>query len=343
MDIFHIPSSKIINKHTIFSFIIILVLFSQGCRRSTHWEADISSISIPDIEIKRYETVLFNINPFNILEEIEPHMNDFPLFLGDAVFTETGQAQLYDYITDPFILEIWKDTYDEWEDVSQLENELTLAFRYFRYHFPQREIPEFFSYVSGLDFELPVKYHENTVIIGLDMFLGRNYSNYEKVGVPAFKRNRFEPSATSVEVIRVLAEDLIRYNRQLPETYLDYMIHEGKILYFLDCMMPSVADSLKISYTSQQLDWAERNQGQAWAFYLDNEMLYSTDRQVIQKFIGAAPFTAPFSRGSAPRMGVFTGWQIVREYMRRNPDVSLMELFMEKNAREILNDSRYRP
>jgi hypothetical protein len=343
MDIFFISSSKIINKHTILSFILVLTLFSPSCRRTPHWDADISAISIPDIEIKRYETVLFNINPFNIIEEIDPHIDDFPLFLGDAVYTETGQAQLYDYITDPFILEIWKDTYDVWEDISQLENELTMAFRYFRYHFPQREIPDFFSYVSGLDFELPVKYYDNNVIIGLDMFLGRNYRNYERVGVPAFKRNRFEPYATSVEVMRVLAEDLIRYNRQLPETYLDNMIHEGKILYFLDCMMPSVADSLKISYTSQQLDWADRNQGQAWAFYLDNEMLYSTDRQVIQKFIGAAPFTAPFSRGSAPRMGVFTGWQIVREYMRRNPDVSLMELFMEKTAREILNDSRYRP
>ena len=343
MDIFHNPFSKILNKPAILSFIILVGIFSQGCRRSPHWEADISSISIQEIEINRYETVLFNINPFNIPEEIEPHMDDFPLFLGDAVFTDAGQAQLYDYITDPFILEIWKDTYEVWEDLSLLENELTLAFRYFRYHFPQKEIPEFYSYVSGLDFELPVKYYENNVIIGLDMFLGRNYSNYERVGVPAFKRNRFEPAAAPVEVMRVLAEDLIRYNRQIPETYLDFMIYEGKMLYFLDCMFPAVADSIKISYTAQQIDWAERNQGHAWAFYLDNEMLYSTDRQLIQKFTGAAPFTAPFSRGSAPRMGVFTGWQIVREYMRRNSDVSLMELFMEKTSREILNDSRYRP
>jgi hypothetical protein len=343
MDTFYIPSSKIINKHTIFPFIIFIMLFSHGCKRSPHWDADISSVRIPDIEIKRYETVLFNINPFNIPEELEPHMDDFPIFLGDAIFTEAGQMQLYDYITDPFILEIWKDTYDVWGDVSQLENELTLAFRYFRYHFPQSDIPVFYSYVSGLDFELPVKYYENNVIIGLDMFLGRGYRNYERVGVPAFKRNRFEPAAAPVEVMRVLAEDLIRYNRQIPETFLDFMIHEGKMLYFLDCMMPAVADSLKISYTMQQIDWAERNQGHAWAFYLDNEMLFSTDRQLIQKFIGAAPFTAPFSRGSAPRMGVFTGWQIVREYMRRNPDVSLTELFMDKSSREILNNSRYRP
>ncbi len=343
MHISYISSSKILNKHSILCFIILVLLFSQGCRRSPHWEANISSVNIEDIEIKRYETVLFNINPFNIVEEIEPFIDDFPLFLGDAVYTETGQAQLYDYITDPFILEIWKDTYDVWGDLSALEDDLTLAFRYFHYHFPHRELPEFYSYVSGLDFELPVKYYENNVIIGLDMFLGRNYSNYERVGVPAFKRNRFEPAAVSVEVMRVLAEDFIRYNRQLPETFLDFMIYEGKMLYFLDCMFPSVPDTLKISYTSQQLDWAERNQGHAWAFYLDNEMFYSTDRQLIQKFIGAAPFTAPFSRGSAPRMGVFTGWQIVREYMRRNPDVSLTELFMEKTSREILNDSRYRP
>ena len=342
MICFSLMRKKTIIKLTIPVFIILLAFFS-GCRRSPHWEANISSVRIPDIEIKRYEKVLFNLNPFNIREDIDPYIADFSLFLGDALDTEAGLAQLYDYITDPFIREIWQDTWEVWEDVSQLEAELTNAFRFYIYHLPEKEIPVFYSYISGIDFELPVKYFENNVIIGLDMFLGRNYPNYERTGVPAFKRNRFIPEGAVVEVMRTMGEEFIRHRREIPETLLDFMVYEGKILYFLDCMLPRVADSLKISYTTDQIDWAERNQGHAWAFYLDNEMLYSTDRQLVQKFTGAAPFTAPFSRGSAPRMGVYNGWQIVREYMRRNPDVTLQELMLEKNAREILNASRYRP
>ncbi|MFN2396048.1 MAG: hypothetical protein ABR597_10215 [Bacteroidales bacterium] len=295
------------------------------------------------MEIRRYEQLLFNVNPFTIMEDIEPYADEFSFFLGEAIYTEAGQEQLYDYITDPFVQEIWEDTNESWEDVSDLEKDLTFAFRYFRYHFPSRELPTFYSYVSGLDYEQPVKYIDNNVIIGLDMFLGADYRNYERVGAPAFKRIRFNKNAVPVEVFRAIAEDMIIRGQNMPETFLDFIVHEGKILYFIDCMLPQMEDSLKISYTTQQLDWANRNQGQAWAFYLDNEMFYSTDRQLIQKFIGAAPFTAPFSRGSAPRMGSFTGWQIVREYMRRNPDVTLTQLFYEKDAREVLSESRYRP
>jgi hypothetical protein len=334
---------KILIKHTFLIFVIILSLIFQGCKSSPHYEADISDVKIPDVEIRRYEQLLFSVNPFTMLEDIEPYADEFSFFLGDAIYTEAGQAQLYDYITDPFVQEIWEDTNESWENVSDLEKDLTLAFRYFRYYFPSRELPTFYSYVSGLDYEQPVKYIDNNVIIGLDMFLGAGYKNYERVRVPAFKRIRFTEDAVPVEVFRAIAEDMILRGQNMPETFLDFIVHEGKILYFFDCMLPGMNDSLKISYTGGQLDWATRNQGQAWAFYLDNEMFYSTDRQLIQKFIGAAPFTAPFSRGSAPRMGSFTGWQIVREYMRRNPEVTLTSLFYEKNAREILTESRYRP
>jgi len=179
MICFSLMRKKTIIKLTIPVFIILLAFFS-GCRRSPHWEANISSVRIPDIEIKRYEKVLFNLNPFNIREDIDPYIDDFSLFLGDALDTEAGQAQLYDYITDPFIREIWQDTWEVWEDVSQLEAELTNAFRYYNYHLPEKEIPVFYSYISGIDFELPVKYHENNVIIGLDMFLGRNYQQLRK-------------------------------------------------------------------------------------------------------------------------------------------------------------------
>ena len=325
------------------SLVLTLLITANSCKRSPHWQADISRVNIEPVEIKRYEQVLFNINPHNIVEEVEPHMEEFSLFLGDAIYTEMGQIQLYDYITDDFIQEVWEDTREVWEEVSALEDELTQGFRYFRYHYPQRPLPVFYSYISGLDFDYPVKYFENNIIIGLDMFLGKDYLNYERIGIPAFKRNRFVPQGASVEVMRAMAEEMLRQSGITPETFLDYMMHEGKILYFIDCMLPDYSDTLKITYSKEQMEWASRNQGYAWTFYLDNEMLYSTDRQLIQKFFGSGPFTAPFSRGSAPQMGVFNGWMVVREYMRRNPEVSLEELMRTSDSRLILNQARYRP
>ncbi|TVQ10298.1 MAG: hypothetical protein EA361_14205 [Bacteroidetes bacterium] len=288
--------------------------------------------------------MLFGLDPANLSEQIEPHIDEFYLFLGDEINTPAGQQQLYDYVTNPFSREVYDDLLNVWPNVNSLEEQLNLAFRYFHYHFPEVHIPEVYTYLSGIDFEYPVFYQDDVMVIALDMFLGKNYVNYDRVGIPAFKRVRFTPEAAGVEVMREVGQTLLHQSSFVPETLLDFMIFEGKLLYFLDCMFPKHPDSLKIYYTSQHIQWAETNEGQSWTFMLNNELLYNTDRQLIQKMTGDTPFTAPFSANSSPRMGVYNGWQIVREYMRRNQDVSLSELFYERNdSRQILQGARYRP
>jgi uncharacterized protein YjaZ len=37
------------------------------------------------------------------------------------------------------------------------------------------------------------------------------------------------------------------------------------------------------------------------------------------------------------------GWQIVRKYMKENPDVSLQELMADTDAEKILHASKYKP
>lgn len=288
--------------------------------------------------------MLFNLEPSNLSDEIKPHIDEFYVFLGEEINTLEGQQQLYDYITNPFSREVFNDLMEVWPNVSPLEKQLNEALRYFHYHFPEIQIPEIFTYLSGIDFEYPVIFQDNVVVIALDMFLGRDYANYDRVGIPAFKRVKFVPEAAGVEVMREMGQNLLHQTSFVPETLLDFMIFEGKLLYFMDCMYPEIPDSLKIYYTAQQIEWAEANEGQSWTFMLNNELLYNSERQLIQKMIGDAPFTAPFSSNSSPRMGVYSGWQIVREYMERNPDVTLSELFYEKNdTRQILQGARYRP
>ncbi len=327
-------------------YLIVILLAGMAlvsCKRGKPYDVNISHIRIDPVEIKRYEEVLFTIDPANLREEIDPHIDDFSLFLGEEINTPMGQQQLYDYITDPFIKGLYEDTKLVWDDVAELERELTLAFRYLQYHFAHLQVPVVYSYVSGIDYELPAKYYDGNIIIGLDMFMGVDYVKYEQIGIPKFKRQRFLPENTALEALLSMVNEMLRPYPKLHENLLDHMIFEGKLLYFLDCMFPGKPDSLKIAYTTEQINWAERNQGQSWSYYIENELLYSTDRQMVQKFIGAAPFTAPFSAGSAPRMGIYNGWQIVRAYMRRNSDVGLQELLFEKDAREILSKANYRP
>lgn len=175
------------------------------------------------------------------------------------------------------------------------------------------------------------------------MYLGKDYPLYPKVGVPAYQTFGMQPAFAGIDVMKLMGERLLQEVAEMPERFLDYMVYEGKILYFLDCMLPQHHDTLKMTYTAEQLNWLENNMGRAWSYFLENEMLYSSDRQIIIKFLGDAPFTAPFSRNAPPRTASYIGWQIVRKYMERNPDQGLGELFRENDAQKILNQSGFRP
>lgn len=311
--------------------------------RSPFYAADISGIKADSVEIRQYEEVLFNLNPFILRQEIEPYRQAFSFFLGDRIDDEDGQQQLYDYVTDPFMIDLYLDTREKWPGMHDLEDELTEAFRYYRYHFPEDTIPKIYTYISGIDFQMPVMLADGHLVIALDTYLGSGYEIYGKLGIPAYQSRWMIPERVSLDVMHQLALKHLTKVSPRPENLLEHMVHQGKILYFLDCMAPHVEDTLKIKYTGSQLSWMERNAGRAWTYKIENELLYDTDHGAITKFTREAPFTSPFSRDSAPRTGAWLGWQMVREYMRRHDDVSLQELIQETDARKILTRSRYRP
>ena len=328
------------------TLIILAGLLFTGCSawdRKPFYEADISGTRIDSIQISRYESVLFEMNPFALHREIEPYIDEFSFFLGEGIDDPEHAEQLYNYVTDPLLNELYYDAREKWPDLKNLEESLTRAFRFHKYHFPESETPRVYTYISGIDHQMPVIHSEGHLIIALDTYLGSDNPHYEKLGIPRYKTRWMRPERIPADVMQVMAEEKLALIDSRPETLLEHMIHEGKRLFFLDCMLPGTPDSLKIKYTAANQQWMENNQGRAWTYKLDNELLFSSDFAAIQKFIREAPFTAPFSEHSAPRTGVWLGWQIVREYMRRNQEVRLQELLHETDARKILNEARFRP
>lgn len=337
---------QITGKHCFFCLSIVMSAAFFACsvpERKPFYEADVSGIHLDEIPVSQYEEILFNANPFILSEELEPHREAFSIFLGDEPIGPEGQQQLYDFVTDPFLRELYLDTRERWESLDNLSKTLTRAFRFYVYHFPEKTVPRLYSYVSGIDYMMPVKYYNGHMVIALDAYLGPGYENYDKIGLPRYKSQQMRPEKAPVDAMRMLAERHLAEITHVPENLLEHMIFLGKKQFFLDCMLPATPDSLKISYTARQISWMQDNEGAVWAYKLDNELLYSTEHGVIQQFLRDAPFTSVFSRQSAPRTGVYIGWQIVREYMRRNPDVSLQELIHEGDARKILAGARYRP
>lgn len=325
---------------------MMLVIFVTACStrdRKPFYEADISGIHLDSLQISRYEEVLFSINPFLLRQEIEPYREEFAIFLGPDVDDDQQIERLYDFITDPYIIDLYLDSKEIWEQGDGLEKHFTKAFRYYKYHFPDHEIPHIYTYISGVDYVNPVKYAGNKIVIGLDAYLGAGHKSYDELAIPRYISRWMRPELMIVDVMRSLADARLAETAALAETLLDYMVFHGKRQFLLDCFLPHTHDSLKIAYTHENLQWINNYEGYAWTYKIDNDLLFTTEHKTIKRFIGEAPFTSVFGNNSAPRTGVYIGWKIVRSYMQRNPDVSLDELLAENDARKILAGARYRP
>lgn len=124
------------------------------------------------------------------------------------------------------------------------------------------------------------------------------------------------------------------------------MVYNGKVLYFLDQVLPeNIPDSIKIGYTANQYNWCQNFEGNIWSYFLTQELIYQSDLQKIQTYITDGPFTPGLGdqKTSAPKLGFFIGWQIVKKYMKENPDITLQQLIAETDSQKILTKSKYKP
>ena len=122
------------------------------------------------------------------------------------------------------------------------------------------------------------------------------------------------------------------------------MIHEGKKLYLLDLYLPLKSDVLKIGYTDQKYDWAVTNEEQVWKYFIENNLLFSTDTKLNKRFLEDAPFSKFYlseDKNSPGRIGQRIGLQIVRSFMQNNK-VSMQEM-IKMDAKELFEKSKYKP
>jgi uncharacterized protein YjaZ len=124
---------------------------------------------------------------------------------------------------------------------------------------------------------------------------------------------------------------------------LDVIIGEGKKMYFTEKMLPKTSKANIIEYTPEQYQWCLENEFQIWSFFIEQDLLYSTDDLIYQRYVAPAPSSAKMPPESPGQTGVWLGWQIVTAYMAKNKNVSLAQLMAQADAQKIMNDSGYKP
>jgi hypothetical protein len=324
----------------------LLILFA--CNRN-RLKVDISKIE-KDVEVVRFGQQLFEIPMQDTLAELKKLHDEYPDFfnlftykiinvggIGDEYFTEL----MGEFLTDTMILNVKVDVEEEFSDFDEMKEQLITAFKYYQYHFPDKELPTIYTTVSG--FNESVFTAEGIIGISLDKYLGRDYPYYKKLSnVPLYKIKNMHREKLPSDV--AYAWGLTEFDDiEETTTVLDNIVHQGKLMYFVDALLPEMSDSLKIGYTTEQLEWCQNNEAQMWNYLVENKMLYSNRRMDILRYINDGPYTTGFPIESPPRTGTWLGWQIVRQYMKKHEEITLPQLMANKNYQEILNASDYYP
>lgn len=323
--------------------VIFFLLVSAACTHPRNrLDVDISGVGIPPVEVKRYEEALFSVPADSLYRSLDDLASGYSFFTGSGPIDSSDWLRLKAFITDPLLRGIAADCLEAFPDLKKLEQELTLAFRYYRFHFSNAPLPVVYSFISGLDCDHPVLFTDTVLAIGLDVYLGADYEPYRSIGIPLYRLQWLRPEYMIVDAVAAMAGFRMDDSRT-GSTFLDLAIFEGKLLYFMDALLPGCPDSLKMKYTRRQMNWVKNAEQDIWAFLLENEFLYSTDVEKIRKFFTDGPFTAVFSNESPARLGGWIGWQIVRSYMRNHPEVSLEDMMSTYDAQAILMKSGYKP
>ncbi len=334
------------NKIKQIIILITLVSFLVISCKENKFDVDISTINL-DIKIKRLDHDLLANYPDtpNVAALKQKYGAFFELYNQGVI--AIGSTESADY--KKLIVEFNKycvsnglsqKTDSVFQDFDQTEQQITDAFKHFKYYFPSKPIPVIYTYLSA--FNQSVVSDENIIGIGLDKYLGANCVFYKQLAWDNYKVRRMTKEMIPVDCMRAWAMMEFQYKDSV-DNLLNQMVHEGKIQYFLDAMLPNTDDTLKFAYTKDKMEWAEYNEDKMWAYIVDNKLLFSDDQLIIRKFIGDAPFTAVFQNNSAPRAGAFLGWKIVHKYMNEHPNVLLNELMENTDYQGILNSAAYRP
>jgi len=314
-------------------FIAVLVIFFSlhSCKNETGVSEDISKIPL-NLKVLRFDREFAEAKPGDIpkLKQKFPYL--FPKQYSDSVWI----AKLKDTLQN----EIFSEVNSTFPNFDKETADLKLFFKHAVYYFPNYRTPEVVTVISDVDYSNRVILADTLLLIGLDNYLGKDHRFYR--GIEQYIAAGLDKTYLISDVASAFGKTKLSFPSD--RTFLAQMIYYGKELYLKDKLMPLATDAQKIVYTPDELAWAQVNEEQIWRYFVERELLYSTDNMLAPRFLDPAPFSKfrlELDNESPGRLGRYMGWQIVRAFMNNN-DVKLNQL-LSLSADEIFKKSNYKP
>lgn len=330
----------------------LMISFLAGCFSNEDADQpptpDVTGIQV-QARIQRFDQDLFAVDTAHFREGLTSLAQKYPIFLTffmtQVTHDMTQAAQnpedgLYGFVTAPQVRRLYDTCQTQFTDLGSFKKELTQLLKYYKYYYPER--PEITTVTAVTEFVGDAYLVNDTLMmLGLDMFLGENFAGYNPEVFPLYLRKQFEPEKMIVKYGFALANNLV----PAPATdhVLDHIIRNGKVLYLMDCLLPSVPDSIKMGYSADEWAGSLANEQEVWSRLLEMKVLYEPLGPKNIKIVTAGPSSDNVFQEAPGQIGNFIGWQMVKSYMKRYPQTTLKELLALTDAQKFLEKAKYKP
>jgi len=311
--------------------LILLMIAFTSCNHKNKLAIDTANIVV-NVNVKRFDQ-LFYKTTVKTLPKIK---SEFPY-----LFPAQEQDSVWlNKLNNPDFKYLYKTTQKVFPDFKAQTIQLSNLFKHIKYYYPKFKAPKVVTLISELDLSHQVIYADSLLLISLDTYLGSNQEVY--AGYPKYLSTTYNKRFLLADVAKAIS--LKSVPRQDSRTFISSCIQQGKLLYQSKAFIPTLPDSILLKYSEKQLNWAQANQEFIWKYFIANKLIFSNDKNLLNRFIYQAPFSKFYldiDQNTPGSIGVYIGYEIVKSFMKNN-NVSLKEMLLTPN--EILfKKSKYKP
>ncbi|RNC87670.1 MAG: gliding motility lipoprotein GldB [Winogradskyella sp.] len=310
-------------------FALFLLLYN--CNEESKLQKEIAEVDI-SFKAERFDSEFSKVDATNLGQLKNNYPFLFPKEVSDSVWINR--------VNDDLQKQMFAEVNKEYQNFTPQEDGLRNLFQHLKYYDKGFTIPRVITVTDFVDYRTKLVLESDLLIINLTNYLGETHEFYQNT--PRY----FAENMTSAQIIPdVCGKYAMRYAYQNQrKTFLDEIIYHGKLLYFKDIMIPNSSVEDRIGYSTNDIKWAQENEPMIWSYFVEKELLFSTDPKLFSRFTTPAPFSKFYlelDNESPGRLGQFIGWQIVRAYADRT-EADIIEI-MRTEADVIFNKSKYKP
>ena len=320
-----------------FTTIFVLLLFACSLNKD----------DINTIDIFRFENQIFQTNGSNIVAdrlEWEGEIGSFAFSYYNFLFNSNNDTvinnQILSFINNDDMREVYDTINLRFSSISNLKNDLGNSLYNFKNLFSEYPTPNIITMFSGFNYGVIVE--DSLIAIGLDFYLGKNSSFYQRLGDPEYLRFQKQARFITPNILEAWYDSFFSFTNKRTN-FLSELIYKGKIMYLISNTLENFYLQDQLRFSKTDLEWCEKNEKSIWAFLINNDVLFSSREKEYRSYLNHAPFSKGMTQESPSRIAYYIGYKIVEKYMKNNNEVSIKELMFEEDFMKILTKSKYKP